>query len=496
MLPEWIGTGASVAGSEVRWSRATLATRVEAAREALRDAVGTGGAVGLLCDNGPEWIAVDLAAHAAGLALVPIPDFFTAKQVAHALEAAGARALACADATRAAAFGFAAEGASLGSSTVFTSANSRRVAEMPDAAHKITFTSGTTAEPKGVWLSMDAQARTAHALASSMRGLGISRHLCALPLPVLLENVAGVYTALALGAECVCPPLEEVGLSGASGFDAARFLDALARYRPHSVIVLPQMLRVLVASLPAGPPFDSRVSSLKLVAVGGATTAPALIAAARARGLPAYEGYGLTECASVVSLNLPGADRPGSVGRALPHVRVRIGREAELEARTGGGVGYLGAAERTAGEWLRTGDLGAIDAEGFISITGRSRNVLVTSFGRNVSPEWPEALLMESGAIAQAVVFGDARPWLCAVLVPSASRIPDDELGAAVDRVNTALPDYARIGHWVRAHGPFTASNTLATANGRARREAIHARYAQALESAYRRAAASAPSHA
>ena len=486
ILPDWVDADAGVASGDVQWDRSALAGEIEARAAALANVVAAGQSVGLLCDNGPEWIAFDLAAHAAGVAAVPLPGFFSTRQTGHAIAAAGVGALVCASAVRANDLGFDVECASFGRLSVYTAHASRvRAVDLPEDAQKVTYTSGTTAEPRGVWLSMDAQARTAHALASALRPLGITRHLCALPLPVLLENVAGVYTALTLGATCICPSLAEAGLIGASGFDASRLLDAFARYRPHSVIVLPQMLRALVAALPPGPPYDARVHSLKLVAVGGAKTPAALIAAARARGIPAYEGYGLTECASVVSLNVPGADRPGTAGRALSHVRVREGLGAEIEIQADAGVGYLGAPPPAADAWLRTGDLGGNDAEGYVSITGRSRNVLVTSFGRNVSPEWPEALLTESGPIAQAVVFGEARPWLSAVVVPSSPQTGDDDIDATVERVNAGLPDYARIRHWIRARAPFSVSNSLATANGRPRREAIQAAYREALAIPY-----------
>jgi long-subunit acyl-CoA synthetase (AMP-forming) len=235
------------------------------------------------------------------------------------------------------------------------------------------------------------------------------------------------------------------------------------------VILLPQMLKAWVAALEAGaaPPVD-----LRFAAVGGGRVAPELIGRARRLGLPVFEGYGLSECASVVSLNTPAADRPGSVGRVLPHVRVELAADGEILIAGNTFLGYLGAGAPPPAR-LATGDLGRLDAEGFLHVTGRKKNVIITSFGRNVSPEWPEAELAARPQIAQAAVFGEARPCCVAVLVPAEPGLADADLQRAVDAANRALPDYARIGAWVRAGAPFSAAAGTATANGRLRRDAI-----------------------
>jgi long-subunit acyl-CoA synthetase (AMP-forming) len=256
------------------------------------------------------------------------------------------------------------------------------------------------------------------------------------------------------------------------------------------VILLPQMLSALTTVVEAGAPRPTR---LRFAAVGGAKVSPALIDRARAAGIPAYEGYGLSECASVVALNVPGANRPGSVGRPLPHARLRTDA-GEIVLDDAGFLGYLGAETPEAGP-LHTGDLGHVDADGFLHIDGRRKHQLITSFGRNVAPEWPEAELAVAPAVAQAVVFGEARPQLAAVLVPALPAVPDIALAAAVRSANERLPDYARIAVWVRADAPLTAANGLATANGRARRDAVWQRYGAQIESLYENATG-VPAHA
>jgi long-subunit acyl-CoA synthetase (AMP-forming) len=397
---------------------------------------------------------------------VPLPLFFTAEQQAFVLGAAGADALleeAAPRGTSGATLAVAGERLAL----------VRRLAAtlpMPAGTRKVTFTSGTTATPKGVCLG-EAMLGVADGLAQALAPLAVRRHLCALPLPLLLENIAGVYAPLATGATVVVPAADSVGLTGSSGFNPAALDAGVLRHRADSVIVLPQMLRAWSAwraAVRAGP-----LPTLKFVAAGGAHVGASAIAQARLAGLPAYEGYGLSEAGSVQTLNLPHADRPGSAGRVLPHARLRVDADGEIRVAGSLMLGYLGSHAAATPAWLATGDLGRIDAEGFLHIEGRRRNVLITSFGRNVSPEWVESELQASPTVAQAVVLGDGQPALAAVLWPARAQADDDELAQAVARANARLPDYARVARWVRGREPFSTAAGMATANGRPKRDAI-----------------------
>ena len=412
--------------------------------------------VGLIADNGPDWVAADLAAQKAGVVLVPLPAFFTSAQRAHASGASGMDGVLGAPLP-----GYDAAGEIEG--LPFYRREPQRTALSPGTS-KITFTSGTTGTPKGVPLSSAQQWAVARALAAVTRHLGLRRHLCLLPLSVLLENVGGVYAPLAAGMEFCVPPLREVGLHGSSSFDARACLAAIRRWQADSVILLPQMLAAMCAALEHGA---AAPRSLKFAAVGGAKLSAVLLLRARALGVPVYEGYGLSECASVVALNVPGADRPGSVGRPLAHAQLRVVQGEILV--------------KTTDDWLGTGDLGRLDADGFLHIEGRRKHVLITSFGRNVSPEWPEAELLAGPAIAQAAVFGEARARLCALIVP-APGAPQAAVDAQVQAANARLPDYAQIAAWLRADAPFTPQNGFATPNGRARRDALWQAYATRLD--------------
>lgn len=463
------------------WSRSALEAQVQQFAAQLR-AAGT-QVLATLLDNSAAWVVADLAAAQAGVVHVPLPVFFSPAQIAHALQQAGVDSLVTSPDLATAWPQHPAQAIEIAQQALTLLRLPAVRQALPTGTTKITYTSGTTGQPKGVCLSAQAMQQVASGLQQALAPLCIERHLCALPLSVMLENIAGLMAPLAQGATCVTLPLKTLGLTGSSHFDAAQFQAVLSAQAPHSVIVLPQMLRAWTAHLMQTG--QRAPTSLKLVAVGGAAVGARLITAARAVGIPAYEGYGLSEGASVQTLNLPGADRPGSAGRVLPHARLRVTADGEIEIAGSLHSGYLGEASAVP-TWWPSGDLGEIDADGYLHLRGRKKHVLITAYGRNVSPEWVETALRGEPAIAQAVVYGEAQPALSAVLWPVQADTPHAALQAAVDRANATLPDYAQVRHWVCAQAAFDASTGLATANGRPQRDAIWQRHAQALMSPLR----------
>ncbi|WP_293777348.1 AMP-binding protein [uncultured Oxalicibacterium sp.] len=462
-----------LSGGGQSWTATELDAYIAGIKTALLARHQPQAPVAVLADNLPQWIAIDLATQELGITLIPLPLFFTPAQWHHALVSSGTQAVFCAQAEQGAALGFSRVVPCIGELVLCEAPEVVASADGLEDIQKITFTSGTTSEPKGVCLTTAQQWEVAEALHAGLDCLKVRRHLCLLPLAVLLENVAGVYTALLAGAEVIVPPLAEVGLRGASAFDAQTCLDTIARTRAESVILLPQMLQALVAAVKI---HDARIESLKFVAVGGAHTPDGLIAQAWQKGFPVFEGYGLSECSSVVALNLPGAGRAQSVGKPLAHRQVRIAADGEIEI---GGLlptRYLGQPPQDQA-WLPTGDIGYLDTNGFLFISGRKKDVLITAFGRNVSPEWPESILLGQHVFAQAFVFGDAQPTLSALLVPAAASVTPEMMQAAVAAANAVLPDYARIATW-HIVPPFTPASGLLTANGRMRRAAILRHYA------------------
>jgi len=472
----------AVRSADVQWSYRdlfTAATTVAGQLQAHDACV-----VALAADNGPVWLAIDLATQLCGATLVPLPGFFTAEQIAHALADSGADTLIAdprspfarsIDAGTLQPLDDAANGLQL-----FRVRNAG-AADMPAQTAKISYTSGTTGRPKGVCLSQLAMDSVAESLRCAVAELDVTKHLCVLPLATLLENIAGVYAPLRNGAEIIVPSLQETGLTGAARFDVLTLLRCIDRHRPQSLILLPQLLAALVTALEHGAPVPP---SLRFVAVGGGRVSPALLERADRLRLPVYEGYGLTECASVVALNTPAARRIGSVGRPLPHAQLEVDARGEIAVAGPAVCGYVGGSYVPTR--FPTGDLGYVDRDGFLFINGRRKNVFITSFGRNVSPEWVESELLEQGPIAQVAVFGEARPWNVAVIVPTPGSTANHRgIQAAIDRANQRLPDYARVGDWLCADEPFTASNGLLTPNGRNRRGALWKHYRWPIDALY-----------
>lgn len=448
-------------GSERCW----LAGEVVAEMQAVSERLAGSRVVGVLADNSPAWVIADLACQDAGLVHLPLPAFFHPEQLRHALEQSAADTVLTDQPERIGALdlGFAITGRWQGLSWM------RRVvepAELPAGTAKISFTSGSTGAPKGVCLSADGLLDTARAVQERLADLPLTSHLAVLPLALLLENVAGVYAPLLRGMTVHLPKLAELGWAGMQGFDPATLDRKLHETAATSVILVPELLKAWATFLlkSCGRPQDS----LKFAAVGGARVAPELLASARQAGIPAYQGYGLTEGGSVVAINRPGDDGDG-VGRPLTHATLSV-ENGELQVRTRAFLGYIGQPS-PAGGAFPSGDLASFDGNGHLHLAGRHKNLLITSFGRNISPEWVEAALLAQPQILQAIVTGDGQAALTAIVV-ALPGVPEGALGEAIARANAGLPDYARIAHFI-ASPPFTPANGLATGNGRPRRQAI-----------------------
>ena len=479
---------AGAVGSGDEWNSRRIRREIDTIKPLLADC----RILAVLADNSPAWAVADLAALEAGITQLPLPVFFTPAQMAHALAATASDALLTDQPKVAAALSADFAPVAVWNGLTLFKREIAAVA-LPEGSAKISFTSGSTGNPKGVCLSFDGLVDTAVAVAERLADLPVAHHLCVLPLALLLENVAGVYAPLLQGARIHLPPLASLGWQGMAGFAPASLQQSALATGANSVILVPELAKAWTVFLAMSG--QRAPESLCFAAVGGARVDPALLAQGRGLGLPLYQGYGLTECGSVVCLNRPGDDGNG-VGRPLGHAQLRI-VEGEVIARTRAFLGYLGATQATdrrltsadlrtddfaPGEFS-TGDCGHFDASGHVHLDGRKKNLLITSFGRNIAPEWVEAALLAQPGILQAVVVGDARPALAALLVP-APGINAIQLAAMVQTANASLPDYARVGCW-SAVPAFTVANGLATGNGRPMRAAIHAHHADLIDSLY-----------
>ncbi len=342
---------------------------------------------------------------------------------------------------------------------------------LPKGTTKITYTSGSTGEPKGVCLSQEMLEETAGSICSVVGAEHAMQHVAVLPLAVLLENVAGLYAVLLAGGTYVCPPLGSLGFAKPFAPDFAVMAAALRDMHASSAILVPELLRGLVMALRIT---RQTLPDMRFLAVGGAAVSTSLLTQGSSLGLPVYEGYGLSEAGSVVTLNRPGQAKAGTAGQFLPHVSAVVAADGELLIEHPVFLGYVGGGRPPA--ILATGDTVSCDKAGSVRILGRKSNLIITGFGRNIAPEWIEKELLGQAVIRQALVHGDGAAHLYALIVPMNDTVTDDAIAHAVAAVNANLPDYARVQEWRRASA-FTPQNGLLTANGRLKRKAIHAAY-------------------
>ena len=471
----------ALSGSNHRISYEQLWLQISALADRLQQA-GI-ARLALQLDNGLPWALIDLACAKAGIVVIPVPHFFSPEQQKWLLESSGADAL----------IGPHHQGWQASAPLLLSVGELPlwryqpvRVPTLPAGTAKITYTSGSTGQPKGVCLSLEHMMAVCDSLARRVAPAQVEKHLTLLPLTTLLENLTGLYVPLLTGACSRIPSLGELGFSGSSKLDPATLTQALLRWPTHSLVLVPELLRLLLALCSADVALAERLTSLRFVAVGGGKVAPELISRARKLGLPVFEGYGLSECGSVVALNGPDGHSLGSVGQPLPHCRIKIAADGEILVEGAAMLGYLGSDEQQPARLatddpstvqIATGDLGHLDEAGYLHITGRKKNVQITAFGRNFSPEWIEAEAQLCPAIARIVIFGDGQPANVALIQSRPGA--DAQMAQQVEQLNQRLPDYARIHHWL----PVTLDQhpDLLTVNGRPRRERIYHHFSRQI---------------
>ena len=459
---------ALVSGDERYTYRQLWPTIDAAADELARFFAGRHGCVAVSLDNCAANVIIDLALICLGRVSAPLPRFFTPEQTRHALRDSGARWLISADGDGVT--------AQVGAGTVKvadTDCGDDRVAL---GTAKVTYTSGSTGAPKGVCLSQTQMEAVASSILHTIGARFAGVHVALLPLAVLLENVAGLYAVMMAGGCYNAPLPEDLGLSQPFKPNFVEMGQALVGAKATSVILVPELLRGMLMARAFGamawPKFE-------IVAVGGAKVSPDLLRAARAAGLPVYEGYGLSECASVVAVNTPENDRVGSVGKPLPHAIVKIDYDGEIIIGPRPFLGYAGG--NASDGPVRTGDIGRLDDDGFLYVTGRKSNVIINSYGRNISPEWVEGELLAEPEIRHAIVFGEAQATLCALIAPTLPTMTCAHLSAAIARANARLPAYARVERF-HTIAPLSVTNGFMTANGRPRRAALLDAYRALVE--------------
>ncbi len=430
--------------------------------------------IAIIARNSLEWVLVDLAAAASGKTFIPLPTFFSEGQIAHIAREANIdlilfdadyeHLIAPLDTPRQELAPYIAR-----ARANFDAAQSWAP---QSGGSRIIYTSGTTGSPKGVLLGDDQLNYTLSTLAQAIEATARDVYLSVLPFALLLEEICGIHIPLCVGGRCVIDATATEA-TAAGNLDALQ--NAASQACPSVMVLVPELLRAWTASLLLTG--QTAPESLRFVAVGGARVAPELIEQAAQLGLPAFEGYGLSECGSVVALNTPAHSKAGTSGRPLAGLTVDI-MDGEITV-TGANVmqGYLGRPAHHGR--LHTGDLGHLDEEGFLIVEGRKDSVLINGYGRNVSPEWIESLFMSDFRIGRAVLSQTPDRQFCLLVVPTAlgeslydQGQSEDNLASLIAQCASA-PDYAHPTAFCAISRDDAAKAELFTDSGRPRRAQI-----------------------
>ncbi|MCU7939861.1 MAG: AMP-binding protein [gamma proteobacterium symbiont of Bathyaustriella thionipta] len=494
----------AIQGNDVALDYSTLLKEIESACAYLKLTCGLTAdndqqTFALLLDNHPAWAVVDLALFFNEQCAVPLPRFFSIEQLKHALLDSQADYLILDDSDIYIPLFHELNDRILSQDSIHIagiSLNLLSLKKPPGLLEnkticikkiaKITYTSGTTDKPKGVLLSEQAILTKVMSLAIASEVVEDDVSLSILPLSTLLENIGGLYVPLYCGATAILLSPDTIGLSGSSQINQDKLLSSIQNYKPTAFIIIPQLLLLLVNAISKGYRLPD---SIRFIAMGGAPVSRTILNLANQLNIPVYEGYGLSEAISVVTVNNPTENRIGSVGKVLSAHQIKLSNEGEVLVKDDLFSGYLGQDTTDKDEFYATGDIGHLDEDGFLYITGRKKNIINTSFGRNISPEWIEKELEALPIIAQCVVYGHAKPYLVAIIVPRFNHTTDDintaELKTSLDKLNTQLPDYARVVDFILTDAPFSIENRQLTGTGRPRRMAIYQAYEHQLEQSY-----------
>ena len=418
------------------------------------------------------------------------------------------------------------------------------------------YTSGTTGEPKGVMLT---HGNIVSNVMAALEVFPIEPHytgLCFLPLAHSYERMVdflyfykGVTVAYAesvqtlsvdLGLtkphcfvsvprvyEKVLAKIQENVARGSSGkrkiFEWASRVGRealpwrLKRQRPPGLLGL-QL--ALADKLVFGKIKERLGGRFEFALSGGAPLAREIAEFFWGAGIEIYEGYGLTETSPVISVNTPGAAKLGSVGRPIPGVEVSIAADGEILSRGPNTMkGYWKKPEATAEAidaegWFHTGDIGELDAEGFLSITDRKKEILVNAYGKNIAPAPIENVLKASRFISQVVVIGDRRKFLTALIVPDFEALavwaedrgldPSDRealvaspavrelIAREVASVNEKLAHYEEIVNWGLLPEEFTIEGGELTPTQKVKRRVVDTKYSDVIDKVYAEAEARA----
>lgn len=431
--------------------------------------------------NSPEWVVAYMAASVLGMSVVPLDPQTPPGEIWRLAELAQARALVVADGV----WDRLAPSAHQAPRQLMLLALDhfgapvheprpqppRRDAEWvaprvtPEMEASVLFTAGTAVEARGVVLTHGNLVADLLAFSEMHRSQEGDQILSLMPFHDSLEFTGGLLIAMLGGATVSFP----------DSLNSRQILQAMGETRTTALLAPPRLLKIVLDRVrrlepggrAGGGPLATLLSRLRLVVSAGAPLPPVLFDAYREYGVTVYEGYGLTEAGPVVTANPAGAARPGSAGVALPGVEVRtdaadgVGTGEILVRGSTVMGGYLAQPELTAqvlrDGWLHTGDVGHLDRDGYLYVTGRRRSLIVTGSGKNVYPPEIEELYRDLPHVAELAVVGVPNPRTVGeevhgiAVVRLASReglapgAVEDEIRLRANEISRSLPPYHRI---------------------------------------------------
>jgi long-chain acyl-CoA synthetase len=549
---------------------AAASARVAGCGQGLsRLGVNRGDRVALLCGNRPDWHVVDFAVQHLGAVLVPIYPTLPAPQVGVILADSGAVAAVVEDAEQLAKVlevrgscpqlhhvavidGPAPAGVlsvaelvtPLGAAEAQAWLEAGRELVQPGDLATLIYTSGTTGEPKGVMLTHDNLVFNAVDASSLMPWPAGELALAFLPLSHVLERTidyAYFLWGLSIAYCGILESAETMRRIQPQVFTAVpRFFEKVRDRMYHEVqhasgirgAIARSGLRVALESQAgerrgiAYRVFDRLLYTklraalggrIRMCVSGGAPLSAEVCAFFHSIGIMLLEGYGLTETSPAIALSSIDRWRLGSVGQPLPHVEVRIAQDGEILTR-GRHVmqGYWNKPDETAAVldpdgWLATGDIGELDPDGFLRVTDRKKELLVTAGGKKVAPQPIEGRLMASPLVDNAVLFGDRRPYIVALLVPGLDALGAwladrglgggevrDQLdrpevlqlfGSVVDGVNAGVARFESIKKFRLLREPFGIATGELTPTLKVKRRVVAQKMAGLLDEMYREGA-------
>lgn len=539
--------------------------------------IGHGDHVAILSENRPEWAVADFASMLLGAADVPIYPTLTEEQTLAILQDSGARLafvstaeqlkkiLAVKERTaieKVVVMDEVGVPAAIPMQSLMTSLGAGRDHEMdargksvvPDDLATIVYTSGTTGIPKGVMLTHGNlvsnlfYAKDYFDLGPGQIGISFlplshvtARHLdyvlfnCGVTIAYcpaiasMQQYLAEVRPTIFVGVPRVYEKLRDKVVREAGAGYKRRIYDwALRVGGAHRAEILAGKQPLSLNWRLANALLYSKIrhamgGRVRIFVSGGAALGRDLAGWFADMGIRIHEGYGLTETSPVIAINSPQAHRLGSVGKILANVECKIAGDGEILVR-GPSVfqGYWNKPEETSNAfengWFKTGDIGQLDADGFLAITDRKKDLQKTSGGKFISPQAIEIKLTSSSMVAYAAVFADGRKFASALLAPEfaaleewararamiyGSRqqlIEDPKVQALyegiVAQVNNNLAQYETIKNFVLVPDEFSIADGQLTASMKMRRRAVEQRYRPQIEALYSNAARGARAEA